>query len=43
MFLHGSEVFNCNVNKKILKAAIKFLKKSERFNSSPYYKMPPLL
>ena len=32
IFLYGSEDFNCNMNKKILKAAIKFLERSQRFN-----------
>ena len=30
--LYGSEDFNCNLNKKIVKATIKFIKISERFN-----------
>ena len=30
--LYRSEDFNCNINKEILKATIKFLKRSERFN-----------
>ena len=32
ILLYGSEGFNCNMNKEILKATIKFLKISERFN-----------
>ena len=36
ILLYGSEDFNCNMNKKILKAAIKFLKISERFNG-PFF------
>ena len=32
ILLYGSEDFNCNMNKEILKAKIKFLKISERFN-----------
>ena len=32
ILLYGSEDFNCNMNKEILKATIKFLKISERFN-----------
>ena len=31
--LYGSEDFNCNINKEILKATIKFLKITEHFNS----------
>ena len=30
--LNGSEDFNCNMSKEILKATIKFLKMSEHFN-----------
>ena len=30
--LYGSEDFNCNLNNKIVKATIKFIKISERFN-----------
>ena len=36
VLLYGSEEFNCNMNKEILKAEIKFLKSSERFNDSPF-------
>ena len=32
ILLYGSEGFNCNMNKEIVKATIKFLKISERFN-----------
>ena len=32
ILLYGSENFNCNMNKDILKATIKFLKISKRFN-----------
>ena len=32
VLLYGSEDFNWNLNKEILKATIKFLKRSERFN-----------
>ena len=32
ILLYGLENFNCNMNKGILKATIKFLKISERFN-----------
>ena len=32
ILLYGSEDFDCNMNKEILKATIKFLKISERFN-----------
>ena len=32
ILLYGSEDFNCNMNKEIMKATIKFLKISERFN-----------
>ena len=31
---YGSEDFNCNVNKEILKATINFLKIFERFNDA---------
>ena len=36
VLLYGSEEFNCNMNKEILKAEIKFLKSSERFNDPPF-------
>ena len=42
ILLHGSEDFNCNINNEILKAKIKFLKISERFNGPhfwPFLKM----
>ena len=32
ILLYGSEDFNCNMDKEIPKATIKFLKISERFN-----------
>ena len=32
ILLYGSKDFNCNMNKEILKATIKFLKIYERFN-----------
>ena len=32
ILLYGSEDFNCNMNKEILKATIKFLKISKHFN-----------
>ena len=32
ILLYGSEDFNCNMNKEIVKASIKFLKISKRFN-----------
>ena len=35
--LYGSEDFNCNINKEILKATIKFLKIPEHFNSPLFY------
>ena len=37
ILLYGSEDFNCNTNKEIRKATIKFLKISERFND-PFLK-----
>ena len=36
VLLYGSEEFNYNMNKEILKAEIKFLKSSERFNDPPF-------
>ena len=32
ILLYGLEDFNCNMNKEIVKASIKFLKISKRFN-----------
>ena len=34
ILLYGSEDFNCNMNKEILKDTIKFLDISERFNGT---------
>ena len=36
ILLYGSEDFKCNMNKEKLKATIKFLKISERFNGPPF-------
>ena len=35
--LYGSEDFNCNINKEIQKATIKFLKIPEHFNGPLFY------
>ena len=42
ILLYGSEDFNCNISKEMLKATIKFLKISKRFNGPiiwPFLKM----
>ena len=37
ILLYGSEEFNCNMNKEILKATTKFLKISEYFNGPLFW------